>query len=96
VNEQVRRSENQKRVEEFQSKGVQLGALIKPYRYMIKEGVVKVSIGPSDAGAALRSDAKPTKEVHQFILFNDIFVHVKKDSLKSGALHIAISSHCDK
>ena len=52
----MRRSENQKRVEEFQAKGVQLGLLIKPHRYMIREGVVKVTIGPSEAGQVLKPD----------------------------------------
>jgi len=71
VNEQVRRTENQKRVEEFQEKGVQLGPLIKPYRYMIKEGVVKISIGPSECGTALRSDVRLDSPSSIFVVLLD-------------------------
>eukprot|EP01128_Nolandella_sp_AFSM9_P012250 TRINITY_DN909_c0_g1_i1.p1 TRINITY_DN909_c0_g1~~TRINITY_DN909_c0_g1_i1.p1 ORF type:complete len:1312 (+),score=310.70 TRINITY_DN909_c0_g1_i1:295-3936(+) len=83
VNEEVRRSENQRRVEEFQDKGAQLGSLIKPHRYMVKEAMVKVTVSLTAAGQLLKPDFKSVRETHQFILFNDLFVHVKKESLKS-------------
>lgn len=90
---QVRRSENQKRVEEFQAKGVALGPLVKPHRFMIKEGLVKVTVTPTESGLLLRPELKPVKELHQFILFNDVFVHVRKDALKSGAPFRSCPSH---
>eukprot|EP01128_Nolandella_sp_AFSM9_P006538 TRINITY_DN3392_c0_g1_i1.p2 TRINITY_DN3392_c0_g1~~TRINITY_DN3392_c0_g1_i1.p2 ORF type:complete len:1163 (-),score=216.84 TRINITY_DN3392_c0_g1_i1:130-3618(-) len=83
VNEELRRAESQAVVEQFSQKGVSLGSLIVPHRFLVKEGIVRVTVSPTPLQLVTRPDAKPQKEQHQMFLFNDIFVHVKKSEAKN-------------
>lgn len=88
-------------MEEFANKGIDLKSLIRPHRYLIREGLVKCQVTSSVPGtpvnnavnvcclAAMISTAYGSgmgkkKEVRQFLLFNDVFVQIRKDLLKHG------------
>lgn len=86
INEEVRRAENQEIVEKFSQKGVSLGPLVAPHRFLVKEGVLKVIVTPSAQQLQCRHDAKAVVEQHQLFLFNDLFVHIKKSDAKNRTL----------
>eukprot|EP01126_Amoeba_proteus_P029486 TRINITY_DN2908_c0_g1_i7.p1 TRINITY_DN2908_c0_g1~~TRINITY_DN2908_c0_g1_i7.p1 ORF type:complete len:682 (-),score=128.01 TRINITY_DN2908_c0_g1_i7:199-2244(-) len=75
VNEAVRRRENTVRLDEMQKEGFDLSSFIVSTRHLVKDGIVKVKIMKAE-------DQKPFTEVQYWILFNDTFVHCKKDSVK--------------
>jgi hypothetical protein len=78
INEEVRRTENARKVEMMNEKGIKLTSIILPHRNLLKEGVVKVEIQSTNPYCP----GKPIKESQQFLLFNDIFIHVRKDIIK--------------
>ena len=71
INESVRKSDGAKRLREFEDKGVAVDRLITPYRFLVREGPVKVI-------------EQKKKETKHFFLFNDILVQVKDSSMTKG------------
>lgn len=80
INEAVRRGENTKKVEAMQDKGIRLNNIIKPHRYLIKDGTVKLEVKPHHS---YNTNVPVVKDTYTFLLFNDIFIHVKKDRIKA-------------
>eukprot|EP01125_Pyxidicula_operculata_P017353 TRINITY_DN6074_c0_g2_i1.p1 TRINITY_DN6074_c0_g2~~TRINITY_DN6074_c0_g2_i1.p1 ORF type:complete len:1111 (-),score=275.22 TRINITY_DN6074_c0_g2_i1:73-3264(-) len=82
INEEIRRYENSRRVEESKNiTGLDMTIFIAPHRSFLKDGLAKVHveiIGHKDK-----------KSYDQFlILFSDLFVHVKKDLMKNDKLDL--------
>lgn len=71
INESVRKSDGAKRLKELEDKGVAVDRLITPYRFLVREGHVKVT-------------EQKKKENKHFFLFNDIFVQVKDSAMTKG------------
>lgn len=60
---------------QMEEKGIPLGHFLyeSPSRHLLKQGLMKIQVQPIDRFG------KPSKENQHFVMFNDLFVHVKKD-----------------
>eukprot|EP01130_Rhizamoeba_saxonica_P016624 TRINITY_DN7718_c0_g1_i1.p1 TRINITY_DN7718_c0_g1~~TRINITY_DN7718_c0_g1_i1.p1 ORF type:complete len:1017 (-),score=221.20 TRINITY_DN7718_c0_g1_i1:77-3127(-) len=70
MNEEVRKAENNRKVEKMAENGIRLENVIKDGRWMVREGAVK----------------SKKKRAYHIFLFNDCFVHAKKETLKNDDL----------